>query len=148
DDAARFWLRECQWEHEYHQRVGLCVGAIFNYGLSLSYMTRRCSSGRYLAYICADGTVYPCTMCAGEEILSPGSIREVPFSTLWRNDWEIRRYSWDNFSATCDGCVINTPDYYCASRCPAMSNARHGTLFQCGASAFEVASTVVRTALL
>ena len=147
-EAAKFWLKECQWEHEYHQRVGLCVGAIFNYGLSLAYMTRRCSSGRYLAYICADGTVYPCTMCAGERVLSPGNIIGRGFADLWRSDWEIRRYSWDNFKSTCEGCVINGPEYYCASRCPATSYARHGTFFNCGASEFEIVSTVVRTAML
>lgn len=146
--AARFWLQECEWEHEYHQRVGLCVGSIFNYGLSLAYMTRRCSSGRFLAYICADGTVYPCTMCAGEQILSAGNIRGSSFSALWRSEWKIRGFNWDNFSTTCDGCVLNTSDYYCASRCPAMSHARHGEYFGCGASSFEIASTVVRTAML
>lgn len=146
--AARFWLQECEWEHEYHQRVGLCVGSIFNYGLSLAYMTRRCSSGRFLAYICADGTVYPCTMCAGEQILAAGSIRGSSFPDLWRSEWEIRGFNWDNFSTTCDGCVLNSSDYYCASRCPAMSHARHGEYFGCGASSFEIASTVVRTAML
>jgi radical SAM protein with 4Fe4S-binding SPASM domain len=146
--AARFWLKECQWEHEYHREVGLCVGVIFNYGLSLAYMTQRCSSGRYVAYICADGTVYPCTMCAGEKILSPGNVRDRGFVNLWRSDWEIRRYSWANFAETCQGCVINRPEYYCASRCPAMSHARSGNLFDCGASEFEIASTLVRTAML
>ena len=148
EKAAEFWLNECRWEHEYHRKVGLCVGVIFNYGLSLAYMTGRCSSGRYLCYICADGTVYPCTMCAGEQILSPGSVRDRAFAELWRSEWEIRRYSWDNFRSTCQGCVINDPRYYCASRCPAMSHARNGTLFGCGASEFEILSTVVRTAML
>lgn len=148
DRAAAFWLRECEWEHEYHRKVGLCVGSIFNYGLTLGYMTGRCSSGRFLGYICADGTVYPCTMCAGEEILSPGTIRNGGFARLWRSEWEIRRYSWDNFRSTCEGCVVNDPRYYCASRCPAMSHARNGVLFGCGASEFEKLSTVVRTNLL
>ncbi|MDX0871123.1 radical SAM protein [Sinorhizobium medicae] len=148
EKAARFWLEECQWEHAYHERVGLCVGSIFNYGLSLAYMTRRCSSGRYLAYICSDGTVYPCTMCAGEQILSPGKVGERSFSDIWRSNWEIRQFSWDNFRATCEGCVLDNENYYCASRCPAMSHARHGKFFSCGASDFEIASTVVRTAML
>lgn len=148
ETAAQFWLKECEWEHEYHRKAGLCVGVIFNYGLSLGYMTRRCSSGRFLCYVCADGTVYPCTMCAGEEILSPGNVREKGFVDLWRSNWEIRRYSWDNFKSTCEGCVINDPRYYCASRCPAMSHARNGKLFGCGASDFEILSTVTRTAML
>jgi radical SAM protein with 4Fe4S-binding SPASM domain len=146
--AADFWLRECEHEHLYHRRVGLCVGAIFNYGLTLAYMTQRCSSGRYLCYICSDGTVYPCTMCAGEEILSPGSVRSQELKTLWRSNWEIRNYSWSNFSNTCRGCAVNKPEYYCASRCPAMSHARHGQMFSCGASEFEKQSTILRTKLL
>lgn len=147
--AAQFWMRECEWEHEYHKRAGLCVGVIFNYGLSLSYMTGRCSSGRYLAYICSDGTVYPCTMCAGEEILSPGNLRNRPFAEFWRSQWDIRKYSWANFKETCEGCVLNDPRYYCSSRCPAMSHARNsGNLFGCGASSFEKLSLISRTALL
>ncbi|MEU7458244.1 radical SAM/SPASM domain-containing protein [Streptosporangium roseum] len=146
--AAEFWVRECAWEHEYHQSAGLCVGAIFNYGLTLSYMTRRCSSARFLGYVAADGTLYPCTMCASEELFPAGSVRERPFAEVWRGDWEIRRYSWDNFETTCEGCPINSDEYYCSARCPAMSHARHGTLFDCGASSFEIASTVRRTSLL
>lgn len=146
--AAHFWLRECEWEHEYHRKAGLCVGAIFNYGLSLAYMTRRCSSGRFLCYICADGTVYPCTMCAGEEILSPGTVRNRSFAEMWRSEWEIRGVSWDNFRETCEGCVVNDARYYCSARCPAMSHARNRTLFGCGASDFEKLSTIVRTAML
>lgn len=146
--AAQFWLRECEWEHRYHREAGLCVGVLFNYGLSLAYMTRRCSSGRFLGYVAADGTMFPCTMCAGEGIFPAGSVRERSFAEVWRQEWEIRRYSWANFAATCEGCVINDPRYYCASRCPAMSHARHGTYFECGASEFEILSTIHRTSLL
>jgi radical SAM protein with 4Fe4S-binding SPASM domain len=146
--AAEFWLREKEWEREYHRQVGLCVGSIFDYGETLGYLTRRCPSGRYLCYIASDGTVYPCTSCAGENILSPGSIKGRSFSSLWRSEWEIRRYCWDNFQSTCDGCVINNPEYYCASRCPALSYARHREYFACGASDFQIQSTVVRTAML
>ena len=146
--TASFWLRENQLEHSYHKRVGLCVGVIFNYGLTLAYMTQRCSSGRFLCYVCSDGTVYPCTMCAGEEILSPGNLLEREFAELWRSEWKIREYSWNNFKSTCNGCIINTTDYYCAARCPAMSHARHGDLFSCGASEFEIQSTLIRTSLL
>lgn len=148
DRAAEFWVRECEWEHEYHRQAGLCVGAIFNYGLTMAYMTGRCSSGRFLCYVAADGTVFPCTMCAGEKIFAAGSVRERSFGELWRDDWEIRWYSWANFAETCEGCPINDPGYYCSSRCPAMSHARHGTYFDCGASEFEILSTIRRTELL
>ncbi len=146
--AAEFWIRECEWEHQYHREAGLCVGVIFNYGLSLAYMTRRCSSGRFLCYVAADGTVFPCTMCASEEIFAAGSVKDHSFAEVWRDEWEIRQYSWANFADTCNGCFINGPRYYCASRCPAMSHARNGTYFGCGASEFEILSTIHRTSLL
>lgn len=146
--AAEFWVRECEWEHEYHSQAGLCVGSIFNYGLTLAYMTRRCASGRYLGYLAADGTMFPCTMCAGEQIFAAGSVAERPFAEVWREEWEIRRYSWENFAETCEGCPINDPRYYCAARCPAMSHARHDTYFDCGASEFEILSAIERTAML
>jgi radical SAM protein with 4Fe4S-binding SPASM domain len=148
DLAAEFWMRECEWEHEYHRKAGLCVGLIFNYGLTLSSMTRRCSSGRFNCYVCADGTVYPCTMCAGEEILSPGNTRNRSFADFWRDEWEIRKYSWANFKDTCEGCIVNDPRYYCSSRCPATSHARNGRLFGCGSSDFEKLSLITRTAML
>lgn len=148
DVAARFWMRECEWEHEYHKKAGLCVGLIFNYGLTLGSMTRRCSSGRFLSYICADGTVYPCTMCAGENILSPGNVRDRPFAEFWREQWDIRNFSWDNFREACDGCIVNDPRYFCTARCPAQSHARNNHLTGCGASDFEKLSLITRTALL
>lgn len=146
--TAKFWLKEMILEHKYHEKVGLCVGLIFNYGLTLAYMSRRCSSGRFLAYICSDGTVYPCTMCAGEKIFSPGNIIEKPFSQLWRTEWAIRERSWDDFQLACEGCPLNNESYYCSSRCPAMSHARHGNYSSCGASPFEKVSLVVRTSML
>lgn len=146
--AARFWLQEMIWEHKYHEKVGLCVGLIFNYGLTLAYMSHRCSSGRFLAYICSDGTVYPCTMCAGEKIFSPGSIRDMNFSKLWRMEWAIRKRSWDDFKVTCSGCPLNNESYYCSGRCPAMSHARNSTYNSCGSSPFEKLSLVVRTSML
>lgn len=146
--ASRFWLRECEWEHEYHKKAGLCVGLIFNYGMTLSAMTRRCASGRFLCYVCADGTMYPCTMCAGEEILSPGNVRGRPFAEFWRSNWEVRKFSWDNFLETCEGCVVNDPRYFCTARCPAQSHARHNRYNGCGASDFEKLSLITRTAML
>jgi len=146
--AASFWVREKEWEHAYHNKSGLCVGTIFDYGETLGYLTRRCPSGRYLCYVASNGTVFPCTSCAATKILSPGTVIGKSFSSLWRSEWEIRRYSWDNFKSTCEGCVINRPEYYCASRCPAMSYARHGNFFSCGASNFQIQSTIVRTAML
>jgi radical SAM protein with 4Fe4S-binding SPASM domain len=148
DLAAKFWMRETEWEHQYHEEVGLCVGKIFNYGITLGAMTSRCSSGRFLCYICADGTVYPCTMCAGEQILSPGNVRGKPFAEFWRSSWSIRNFSWANFRDTCNGCVLDDPKFYCSGRCPATSHARNGRLFGCGSSDFEKLSLITRSALL
>ncbi|MGE3476111.1 MAG: SPASM domain-containing protein [Rhodospirillaceae bacterium] len=111
-------------------------------------MTRRCSSGRYLCYVAADGTVFPCTMCAGENIFASGTVRKRKFTDVWRSHWPIRDRDWDDFATACAGCPINNDEHYCASRCPAMSHARHGVLDKCGASAFEIAGTLYRTTLL
>jgi radical SAM protein with 4Fe4S-binding SPASM domain len=147
--AGQFWLAECEWEHRYHEAAGLCVGAIFNYGLSLAYMTRRCSSGRYLCYIASDGTMFPCTMCAAENLFpASGSLASQGFADVWRADWPMRLRSWDDFAQACEGCPINGPEHYCSSRCPAMSFARHGSFSDCGASEFEIESTLYRTDLL
>lgn len=148
EPAARFWLSECEWEHQYHEAAGICVGSIFNYGLSLAYMTRRCSSGRYLCYVAADGTVFPCTMCAAESLFISGNVTARGFAEVWRSTWPIRDRSWDDFKAACEGCPINDEAYYCASRCPAMSYARNGLFDRCGASPFEIASALRRTELL
>lgn len=147
-DAARFWLDECLWEHEYHTHAGLCVGTIFNYGLSLAYMTRRCSSARYLCYVASDGTLFPCTMCAGEDLFANGSVANRHFHEAWHAHWPIRDRCWDDFAEACKGCRINSDEYYCASRCPALSYARHGQFNQCGASEFEIESAIVRTRML
>jgi radical SAM protein with 4Fe4S-binding SPASM domain len=87
-------------------------------------------------------------MCAGEEILSPGNVRGRSFIDFWRDDWQIRHYSWKNFKETCEGCIVNDPRYYCSSRCPATSHARNGVLFGCGSSSFEKLSLITRTAML
>jgi radical SAM protein with 4Fe4S-binding SPASM domain len=145
---AGFWVREKEWEHAFHRDVGLCVGSVFDYGETLGFMTRRCPSGRYLCYVASDGTVFPCTSCASEAILSPGSVRDGGLAALWASHWEIRDFNWDNFADTCEGCPINHADYYCSSRCPAFSYARHGRFFDCGASPFQIGSTIVRTSLL
>jgi radical SAM protein with 4Fe4S-binding SPASM domain len=146
--TAASWLKEMEWEQEYRKMSGLCAGSVFDFGLTLGYLTKRCSSGRSICYLSSDGTIYPCTSCAGEKILSPGNARGNSFAALWRSDWEIRRYSSENFRSTCEGCVINNPEYHCSSRCPATSYARHRELFQCGASEFQILSTIVRTPLL
>jgi radical SAM protein with 4Fe4S-binding SPASM domain len=147
-ESAKFWVKEVLWEHKYHEEVGLCVGIIFNYGLTMAYMTNRCSSARYLCYLAADGTMYPCTMCAGEKLFPAGNIRDRGFAQTWRAEWDIRKFSWENFKETCEGCPLNNDMYYCSSRCPAMSHARHGNFISCGASDFEKLSLVVRTGLM
>lgn len=147
-EAAKFWLKEVLWEHQYHEKVGLCVGVIFNYGLTMAYMTNRCSSARYLGYIASDGTLYPCTMCAGEKIFPAGNVARSGFRNLWLGDWEIRKMNWSNFEETCTGCPLHNDMFYCSSRCPAMSYARHGDFTSCGASDFEKLSLIIRTSLM
>src|SRR5262249_17087682 len=71
-----------------------------------------------------------------------------PFAEFWRSNWEIRKFSWDNFRETCEGCVVNDPRYFCTARCPAQSYARNNRYIGCGASDFEKLSLITRTAML
>jgi len=87
-------------------------------------------------------------MCAGEKILSSGNVRGRSFAEFWRSDWEIRKFSWDNFEKTCEGCVVNDPKFHCSSRCPALSHARNNRYIGCGASDFEKLTLIMRTALV
>jgi hypothetical protein len=75
-----------EWEHDYRERWGLCAGSIFDYGLTLGYLTRRCSSGRSICYVSSDGTVFPCTTCAGAGIFAAGNVAETSFADVWGSE--------------------------------------------------------------
>lgn len=117
--------------------------------LQLAYwfdsLTRRCKGARSIAYISANGEVYPCSNCAAEEILSAGNIRTLPFSVLWAHSFlEMRSITWEKFDV-CDGCALSQPQYSCSGRCPALSHSLNKTYTECGATPYTRAIVKGRT---
>jgi radical SAM protein with 4Fe4S-binding SPASM domain len=127
DLAAEFWIAEEQWERVKDRTLGLCSGKVFNFLLTMVFATRRCMSGRGLAYVNSGGDVFPCSTCSGNNVLCAGNVMLGSFKDIWDGpDWEIRRITWDNFKDTCEGCPINEDKYFCASRCPGSSSVPCG----------------------
>jgi radical SAM protein with 4Fe4S-binding SPASM domain len=148
DLAAEFWIAEEQWERVKDRTLGLCSGKVFNFLLTMVYATRRCMSGRGLAYVNSGGDVYPCSTCSGNNVLCAGNAVLRPFKEIWAGpDWEIRQITWDNFTDTCQGCPINEDKYFCTSRCPGSSSVYNDTYDGCGATEFQRRSVLRREEL-
>jgi radical SAM protein with 4Fe4S-binding SPASM domain len=149
ETAARFWLAEEKWERIKDRELGLCSGKVFNFLITMVYSMRRCMSGRGLCYLTSDGTVFPCTNCSGNKILAGGNVRERPFADIWNDDgWPIRKITWKNFlEKTCQGCPINSEEYFCTGRCPGSSYSHNQVLDGCGVSEFQRQSVLRREEL-
>lgn len=149
EKAAQFWLAEEKWERIKDRELGLCGGKVFNFLITMVYTMRRCMSGRGLCYVTSDGTVYPCSNCSGSKILAGGSLLEKPFADIWNDlEWPIRQITWKNFlEKTCEGCPINSDDYFCTGRCPGSSYALNGVVDSCGTSEFQRESILRREEL-
>src|SRR5436853_4666238 len=106
-------------------------------------------SVRALCYITSDGTVYPCSNCSGSKVLAGGNLMERPFADIWNDDqWPIRAITWNNFlNKTCEGCSVNSQDFFCTGRCPGSSYALNGVLDGCGVSEFQRHSILRREEL-
>lgn len=149
EKAAQFWLAEEKWERVKDRQLGLCAGKVFNFLITMVYSLRRCMSGRGLCYVTSDGMVYPCSNCSGSKILAGGNLLERPFADIWNDDrWPIRSITWRAFLAnTCDGCPINSEEFFCTGRCPGSSYALNGVLDGCGVSEFQRHSILRREEL-
>ncbi|WP_020672458.1 radical SAM protein [Amycolatopsis nigrescens] len=148
DLAAEFWIAEEQWERVKDRTLGLCSGKVFNFLLTMVFATRRCMSGRGLAYINSSGDAFPCSTCSGNNVLCAGNVMLKSFRDIWSGpDWEIRRITWDNFAKTCEGCPINEDKYFCTSRCPGSSSVYNNTFDGCGATEFQRRSVLRREEL-
>jgi radical SAM protein with 4Fe4S-binding SPASM domain len=149
EKAAQFWIAEEKWERIKDQQLGLCSGKIFNFLVAMVYSMHRCMSGRGVCYVTSDGSVFPCTNCSGNKILSGGNLLEQSFAEIWNNDdWGIRKITWNNFlGKACDGCPINSDQYFCTGRCPGSSYSLNGVLDGCGVSEFQKASILRREEL-
>jgi len=149
EKAAQFWLAEEKWERIKDQELGLCGGKVFNFLITMVYTLGRCMSGRGVCYVTSDGTVYPCSNCSGSHILDGGNLLERSFADIWNDEsWPIRGITWKTFlDKTCEGCAINTEDYFCTGRCPGSSYAINGAVDQCGVSEFQRDSILRREEL-
>lgn len=149
EKAAQFWLAEEKWERVKDQELGLCSGKVFNFLITMVYSMRRCMSGRGLCYVTSDGTVYPCTNCSGNQVLAGGNLLHKPFAEIWNDDeWPIRKITWKSFlEKTCQGCAINTGDYFCTGRCPGSSYSHNRVFDGCGMSEFQRQSILRREEL-
>lgn len=145
--SANVFMMQKRFEGEKDKSTGLCVSKFFNYALNLMYMTRREHCSRSIAYLAADGEVYPCVSSAATSTFSAGNIRTCQFSHIWEHSFrDMRAITWDHFiKETCHGCEFNSSEYFCANRCPVMSLVLNGTLLGCGASAFDKEDLRLRT---
>ena len=118
------------------KRTGLCVQKFLSFSYKLAHAMRREFCGISLAYICSDGAVYPCSVCASNQKFPAGNLRERDFSDIWDNCFnDIRRITFDDFNG-CKTCEIAHPKFACAGRCPVMSEVYTGKPDECGASPF------------
>jgi radical SAM protein with 4Fe4S-binding SPASM domain len=145
--SSAVFMMQKRFEREKDKHTGICVSKFFDYALNLMYMTRREHCSRSIAYLAANGDVYPCVSSAATDTFKAGNVRETPFSQLWETSFrDMRAITWQNFvEETCHECPFNGPDYFCANRCPVMSLVLNGTLLGCGATEFEKADLQLRT---
>ncbi len=143
--SANLFMLQKKFEGEKDKEIGPCVSKFFNYALNLMYMTRREHCSRSIAYLAANGDVYPCVSSAAIESFGAGNVRDRPFSELWTTSFrDMRAITWDHFKV-CNTCAYSSKDYFCANRCPCMSLVLHGELFGCGATEFEKEDLRLRT---
>jgi radical SAM protein with 4Fe4S-binding SPASM domain len=148
DDLKVFEAKE-ELEDYYEECVDPRAKLYYAGFLQLAYwldsLTMRCKGARSIAYIAANGDVYPCSNCAGEEILSGGNIRHAPFSLLWAHSFqEMREITWEKFSP-CRGCELGQSQYSCSGKCPALSHALNRTYTDCGATPYTRSIVKART---
>lgn len=147
--AAELWAMELASEKTLQGTEGLTFSQCFDYALTLVYMCRACKGGRFIAYICANGDVYPCTTCAGAGAYRAGNITISSFREVWESAFkEFRQLSrWDNFGE-CGKCSLSSPEYFCTNRCPPLALLYRGYPCACGATAYDRSSLAYRTKLL
>lgn len=147
--AAKLWHMESILENKLSKQMGLTFSAFFDYAFNLVYMAKACKGGRFLAYIAANGDVYPCTTCVGTTMVPAGNVRASSFDEIWEESFkEFRKLTlWENFKV-CDKCAFSAPEYFCTNRCPPLAKVYNGHQFACGATPYDKASLVYRTKLL
>lgn len=143
--SAQLFMMQKKFEAAKDKVIGPCVSKFFNYALTLMYMTRREHCSRSIAYLAANGDVYPCVSSAAIESFGAGNVRLESFSNLWQRSFrDMRAITWDQFDV-CNTCPYSSKEYFCANRCPCMSLVLNGELFGCGATEFEKEDLRLRT---
>jgi radical SAM protein with 4Fe4S-binding SPASM domain len=147
--AAKLWEMEVRNEIRLQNQTGLTFSAFYDYALTLVFMSHGCKGGRFLAYICSNGDVYPCTTCVGKGLYRAENIRKVGFHEIWDSSLrDFRRLTlWENFTQ-CECCRFSSPDYFCTNRCPPLAIENCGVPFACGATPYDRGSLALRTRLL
>lgn len=145
--SSDIFMMQKKFEKEKDKDTGMCVSKFFDYALNLMYVTRREHCSRSIAYVAANGDVYPCVSSAATETFKAGNVRAQKFSELWEGSFQdMRSITWDHFiEETCHKCPLNSDSYFCANRCPVMSLVLNGKLLGCGASEFEKEDLRLRT---
>ncbi len=145
EESAALFMMQKKFEGEKDKETGACVSKFFNYAMNLMYMTRREHCSRSIAYIAADGEVYPCVTTAATATFGAGNVRNQLFSRLWDESFrDMRAITWEHYSE-CGTCPYSGRDYFCANRCPVMSLILSGDMLACGASEFEKEDLRLRT---
>jgi len=147
--AADLWAMELMAEDALRPNQGITFDECFDFSYSLVYMCRACKGARYIAYVSANGDVYPCTMCAGVGEFCVGNVIDSTFEEIWeRSAKSFRQLSrWDAFE-TCRSCALSGGKYFCTGRCPPLSLLYRGSPLECGATAYDRATLVYRTRML
>ncbi|MBA2747456.1 MAG: radical SAM protein [Tatlockia sp.] len=146
--SARLYIQDYLHDDEMMAETGLCVAKFLYESYKLSFAMRREFCGISLAYILADGSVYPCSVCASTYKYQAGNLRENSFREIWENGFgKIRSITFDDFKG-CANCELSAPEYFCSSRCPVMSEVYTGDPTQCGSNDFLKATLKKRTELL
>lgn len=132
-------LRKRESEHEAHilEQLGLTFTRFFYASHMIGAITRQEFCGSTLAYIQADGEVYPCTSCSSVQRYSAGSLKQRSFAEIWEDGFrEFRTMTWDKFTG-CSSCELTKRDYTCFGRCPVLSEVYTGDPLVCGYSDFQ-----------
>jgi radical SAM protein with 4Fe4S-binding SPASM domain len=145
---AKIYRAKENLEDEYedrHERKGRFFAGFLQVGYQYASLTGRCKGSRAIAYVSSDGTLYPCSNCAGEGILSAGNVTHTSFEQLWHEGFsEMRSICWKDFQE-CMDCELSISPYYCGSRCPALSYVKTGEFLKPGCSPYMRGAVLQRT---
>ncbi|MCH9682817.1 MAG: radical SAM protein [Deltaproteobacteria bacterium] len=137
EQAAELRRREEEHEGNILPRLGLTFTKFFYASHVIGAATKQEFCGSTLAYIQADGEVFPCTSCSSIQRHSAGSLRTQKFDEIWETGFtEFRKMTWDKFKG-CASCEYSKKEYTCFGRCPVLSEVYTGDPLVCGFSDFQ-----------